>query len=259
MAVEVFHNFTLLHDDIMDNAPLRRGKPTVHKKWTENTAILSGDVMLIRAYDFFLLSKCNNLKLALEKFNRCAAKVCEGQQYDMHFETQNFVSEDQYLEMIKLKTAALLAFSIELGAIVGGADANTSDQLYEFGLNIGIGFQLKDDLLDVYHTSNKFGKQIGGDIISNKKTYLLIKALELSSGDLSDELKSWIDKKDFDPEEKVAAVTRIFNELNIKELTEAKMNSYFERALDIFASLDIEEYRKSPLKEIAQKLMDREK
>lgn len=259
LGVEVFHNFTLLHDDIMDHAPIRRGQQTVHEKWDSNVAILSGDVMLVKAYDLFLKTDHIELKKMLSKFSKCAAEVCEGQQYDMNFETRDSVSEGEYLEMIKLKTAVLLAFSIELGAILGGADEKLCAQLYDFGINLGLGFQLKDDLLDVFSDSNKFGKQTGGDIISNKKTYLLIKAIEKAEGKLKEELYDWLNKKQFDPEEKVSAVIRIYETLGIKELTELKMNDYFNKSLAIFDSIELDEDKKGDLKSLTLKLIDREK
>lgn len=259
LGVEVFHNFTLLHDDIMDNAPIRRGRQTVHEKWNANIAILSGDVMLVRAYDLFLKSDHVDLKKILSKFNKCASEVCEGQQYDMNFESTHSVSETEYLEMIKLKTAVLLGFAIELGAMIGGAEEKTCNQLYEFGINIGLGFQLKDDLLDVYADSNKFGKQVGGDIISNKKTYLMIKGLEKAEGKIKDELIYWLNNKNFDLGEKVNAVISIYEKLGIKELTELKMNSYFDKSLEIFDSIEIDEIKKKPLKELSLKLITREK
>jgi len=259
LGVEVFHNFTLLHDDIMDKAPIRRGKQTVHEKWNANIAILSGDVMLIRANDLFLKTDQFDIGKILSKFNTCAAEVCEGQQYDMNFETRYSVSETEYLEMIKLKTAVLLGFSIELGAMIGGAEERICNQLYDFGINIGLGFQLKDDLLDVYADSAEFGKQLGGDIISNKKTYLLIKAIELANGQEKEELNHWLTEKDFDQQEKVNAVTDIYNKLGIKALSEKKMNSYFDKGLEILETLDIDTQRKHPLKELVVKLIDREK
>lgn len=255
LGVEVFHNFTLLHDDIMDNAPIRRGQQTVHEKWNANIAILSGDVMLVRVYDLFLKSEHSEISKILSKFNRCASEVCEGQQLDMNFESRLFVSELEYLEMIRLKTAVLIGFSIELGALIGGAEENKCNQLYDFGINIGLGFQLKDDLLDVYADTNKFGKQLGGDIISNKKTYLLIKALERAED--KDELMFWLDKKEFNPDEKVAAITKIYDKLGIKELTEKKMNSYFNTSMEIFDSIEIEKGRKKSLRDLSLKLIDR--
>lgn len=259
LGVEVFHNFTLLHDDIMDNAPLRRGRQTVHEKWDDNTAILSGDVMLIKAYEFFINTQSDDMSKILKKFNRCAADVCEGQQYDMFFETVPTVTEAEYIEMIRLKTAVLLAFSLEVGAIIGGASETASNLLYEFGTNIGIGFQLKDDLLDVYADSGKFGKQVGGDIISNKKTYLLIKALELAEGAVLEELRKWGSKKEFHSAEKINAVKTIYNDLHIKEICESKMNQYFEHAYSLFDAIEADEIRKQPLKQLTTKLIDREK
>ena len=257
LGVEVFHNFTLLHDDIMDNAPIRRGKQTVHEKWDTNVAILSGDVMLIRAYDLLLKTSQSDIGKVLSKFNKCAAEVCEGQQYDMNFETRYSVSEAEYLEMIKLKTAVLLGFAIELGAMIGGAEEKICNQLYDFGINIGMGFQLKDDLLDVYADSAKFGKLVGGDIISNKKTYLLIKAIELADGQEKADLSHWLTKKEFNLQDKVKAVIDIYNKLGIKELGENKMNSYFNKSLEIFDSIEIEEAKKKPIKELSLKLIDR--
>lgn len=228
-AVEAFHNFTLMHDDIMDKAPLRRGKPTVHEKWNVNTAILSGDVMLVRVYDMFLSLPDHQLKKVLRAFNQCAAEVCEGQQWDMEFETKAKVTEAQYIEMIRLKTAVLLGFSLELGAIL--ADAPEADQiaLREFGVQIGIGFQLKDDLLDVYADQKKFGKQVGGDIIANKKTFLLIKALEKVRGKQKLELDQWLSAKKFNATKKVKAVTQIYDALNIPDITEKKIEEYFQQ------------------------------
>ncbi len=228
-AVEAFHNFTLMHDDIMDKAPLRRGKPTVHEKWNVNTAILSGDVMLVRVYDMFLSLPDHQLKKVLRAFNQCAAEVCEGQQWDMEFETKAKVTEAQYIEMIRLKTAVLLGFSLELGAIL--ADAPESDQLAlrEFGVQIGIGFQLKDDLLDVYADQEKFGKQVGGDIIANKKTFLLIKALEKVRSKQKLELNQWLLAKKFNATKKVKSVTQIYDALGIPSITEKKIEEYFQQ------------------------------
>ncbi|KXK24943.1 MAG: isoprenyl synthetase [Bacteroidetes bacterium OLB12] len=195
IAVEALHNFTLMHDDIMDKAPLRRGKVTVHEKWNVNTAILSGDVMLVKVYDMFLDLDKETLPLALSLFNKCITEVCEGQQWDMEFETTTKVTEARYLEMIKLKTAVLLGFSLELGALLAKAPEAERIALREFGTLIGIGFQLKDDLLDVYADKKKFGKQVGGDIIANKKTYLLIKAKEKARGQHKRELEFWLNAK----------------------------------------------------------------
>lgn len=252
-AVEAFHNFTLMHDDIMDRAPLRRGKPTVHEKYNSNTAILSGDVMLVKVYDMFLSLPDEHLKEVLTLFNKTAAEVCEGQQMDMDFETRARVTEDQYLEMIRLKTAVLLGFSLELGAILAGASKSDREALYNFGVNIGVGFQLIDDLLDVYADQKKFGKTVGGDIVSNKKTYLLIKALEKKKP----ELNKWLSAKKFDRRKKVAAVTKIYDSLNIRELTQRKADKYFE---DGYRSLEkIDNQKKDTLLTFAKSLAARQK
>src|SRR5690606_20412643 len=227
VAVEVFHNFTLMHDDIMDNAPLRRGKATVHEKWNANTAILSGDVMMVRAYDMLLEVPADKLALCMKHFNRTAAEVCEGQQLDMNFETRDQVTEEEYLDMIRLKTAVLLGFALQYGAFVAGAPEEDAQRLYDFGVSIGLGFQLKDVLLDVYADKAKFGKQVGGDIIANKKTYLLIKAKELAPAQAEEQLRFWEEAMEFDKEEKVKAVTALYNELEIKKLTESKMEAFF--------------------------------
>lgn len=235
VAVEGFHNFTLMHDDIMDKAPLRRGKPTVHKKWNISTAILSGDVMLVRVYEMFGRLEGEKLKRVLQSFSRCAAEVCEGQQWDMEFETNQSVPEAAYINMIKLKTAVLLGFSLELGAILADASPEECKALREFGTNIGIGFQLKDDLLDAYADPEKFGKQVGGDIIANKKTFLLIKALEKVSGKEKKKLNAWLTEKKFKKQEKVKSVKEIYDSLGIPALTEKKMNLYFTKG---FQQLD---------------------
>lgn len=236
VAVEAFHNFTLLHDDIMDKAPLRRGKPTVHEKWNVNTAILSGDVMLVKVYDMLLELPADQLKEALTLFNRTAAEVCEGQQWDMEFETRPRVTEAQYISMIRLKTAVLLGFSLELGALLARAPLVDRKALYDFGVNIGIGFQLKDDLLDVFADQNKFGKQVGGDIIANKKTFLLIKALEKAKGRDKTALARWLKAKTFDKRKKVAAITALYEKLNIRQTTERKIQHYFDKG---FAALEL--------------------
>ena len=257
IAVEAFHNFTLMHDDIMDNAPLRRNQATVHEKWNVNTAILSGDVMLVQVYD--MLSKLHPeiLGEALPKFNRTAREVCEGQQLDMDFESRSKVSEKEYLEMIRLKTAVLLGFSLEFGALLAGAPESDQKSLYDFGVSIGVGFQLKDDLLDVYGDKDKFGKQVGGDIISNKKTFLLIKALELAKGNTRKELERWIGLKKFNKTAKVKAVTAIYNELGIRELTERKIESYFSRGFNALESIH-SDLSVQDIREYAQVLMDRQ-
>jgi geranylgeranyl diphosphate synthase type II len=229
IAVEVFHNFTLLHDDIMDNAPLRRGNPTVHEKWDVNTAILSGDVMQIKVYNLLLGIENSKLKEALRAFNQCATEVCEGQQWDMEFENKSHVTEAEYLEMIRLKTAALLGFSLELGALLAGAPRADQQALRELGIHVGMGFQLMDDLLDVYADKWKFGKQVGGDIIANKKTFLLINALAKAKGNDKKELTRWLKKKTFDKKKKIEAITKIYDSLGIRAVTERKINHYFKK------------------------------
>lgn len=259
LAIEVFHNFTLMHDDIMDQAPLRRNKPTVHSKWNENIAILSGDVMLVRVYDLLLEVEDSLVKDVISNFNSCAAAVCEGQQLDMDFESSDQVGVDEYLEMIKLKTAMLLGYSLVLGGIIGGATKEDQANLKHFGINMGIGFQLMDDLLDVYADKEVFGKQVGGDIIANKKTFLLIKALELAQGKEKNELEKWISFKKFDPLEKVSKVTSIFNDLNIEQLTKDQINHYFDLGLESFRKINIENERRKDLLSISSFLMNREK
>ncbi len=257
-AVEAFHNFTLMHDDIMDKAPLRRGKATVHEKWNTNTAILSGDVMLVRVYDFFLSLDGDKLKQVLPVFNQCAAEVCEGQQWDMDFETKAKVTEKQYIEMIRLKTAVLLGFSLELGAILADAPEQDRKALRDFGVNIGIGFQLKDDLLDVYADQKKFGKQVGGDIIANKKTFLLIRALEKAKGKDKAELQQWLALKKFNKKKKVEAVTSIYDRLGIKKVAEEKINEYFSKGFSSLGKLSVGD-KSNGLIQFARELAERQK
>ena len=258
LAMEVFHNFTLMHDDIMDEAPLRRGQPTVHEKWNKNTAILSGDVMLVKAYDLMLETDEKYLQASLKLFNKCASEVCEGQQMDMLFECRESVSETEYLDMIRLKTAVLLGTSLRMGALLAGANKVNQKSLYSFGVNIGMGFQLKDDLLDVYADKEKFGKQVGGDIIANKKTFLLIKAQELANTQQQQELNQWLCAQDFDGEEKVAAVTKLYDQLDIKALAEQKMNDYFNASFSALKKVDAPLQKRSVLREFAESLIVRE-
>jgi geranylgeranyl diphosphate synthase, type II len=258
VAVEAFHNFTLMHDDIMDKAPLRRGKATVHKKWNVNTAILSGDVMLVKVYEMFHALDAPTYKTVIESFNQCAAWVCEGQQWDMEFETNDGVTEAQYINMIKLKTAVLLGFSLELGAIL--ADASTADRkaLREFGTNIGIGFQLKDDLLDAYADPKKFGKQVGGDIIANKKTWLLIKALEKADGKEKKKLEFWLNEKRFNKQEKIKSIKSIYDALRIPALAEKKIDHYFNKGFKNLEQADIPAPKKEALAAFAKDLIARQ-
>jgi geranylgeranyl diphosphate synthase type II len=258
LSVEVFHNFTLLHDDLMDRAPLRRGDKTVHEKWNDNVAILSGDVMLVRVYDLLLQMESRYHGPLIAAFNQTAAEVCEGQQYDMDFETRESVSEVEYIEMIRLKTAVLLGFSLELGAALGDADDKDKAFLRSFGENIGIAFQLMDDLLDVYADIDKFGKKTGGDIVANKKTFLLIKALQLTEGEDRKELHDWLSVDNFDESEKIAAVRRIYDHYGLEELTRAKMNEYFDQGMTDLGRVSVAEERKENLVELANLLMKRE-
>jgi geranylgeranyl diphosphate synthase type II len=257
-AVEIFHNFTLLHDDIMDKAPLRRGKATVHEKWNTNTAILSGDVMLVKVYEMLLAAEDSKVREILSAFNQCAAAVCEGQQWDMEFETKSSVTEASYLEMIRLKTAALLGFSLALGAILAEAPEADKKALYELGIQMGIGFQLKDDLLDVYGDHSQFGKQIGGDIIANKKTFLLIKALKLANGKNKILLEYWLSRKKPDKKKKIKAITSLYDALEIRKLTEVKINEYFNLAFQSLEKLSGSPEKKNILKSFARDLIARQ-
>jgi geranylgeranyl diphosphate synthase, type II len=242
----------------MDQAPLRRGQPTVHEKWNHNIAILSGDVMLVNAYGLLLNVEPDKLKCVMARFTRTAAEVCEGQQMDMNFETRWDVTEAEYIEMIRLKTSVLLGYALELGGLIAGADQQTNRLLYEGGMNIGIGFQLKDDLLDVYGDPAKFGKQVGGDIIANKKTFLLIEALEKAQGSLKEELTDWLTKSEFDKAEKVQAVTAIYDQLDIRQITEGRINDYFARGFANFDQIDADPDRKTLLIQFANQLVERE-
>jgi len=258
LAVELFHNFTLMHDDIMDKAPLRRGQPTVHAKWNESVAILSGDVMFVKAYKMMIQVKPEILTDVLEVFNATAIGVCEGQQIDMNFENRNEVSIEEYLEMIRLKTAVLVGGALKIGALIGSANKTDADLLYQFGENLGIAFQLQDDILDVYGDPIKFGKQVGGDIISNKKTYLLIKALALAKGEELNQLNHWLNISEFSAEEKVNAVKKIYNNLGVKTLSENTMHTYAQKAMDALAKINTPQENKQVLEAFADLLIKRE-
>lgn len=259
LAIEVFHNFTLVHDDIMDKAPVRRNKPTVHKKWDEGVAILSGDAMMVQAYQLMCKTDAAVLSQVLDVFSATAIQVCEGQQLDMNYEKSHKISIPQYLHMIHLKTAVLLGASLKIGALAGGARMEDAQRLYEFGNNIGLAFQLQDDILDVYG-GEQFGKQVGGDIISNKKTWLLIKAMELTTGNryMAEELQQWIFAPQFDPAEKVKAVTEIYNFLNVRRLAENEMTKYYERGLKCLEEIPVSQDKKQPLIDFAGSLMVRQ-
>jgi len=259
IAIEMFHNFTLLHDDIMDKASVRRNQPTVHTKYGENSAILSGDVMAFVSYRYLLESKTEKLREVMELFTSTAIEVCEGQQLDMEFENRVDVTEAEYLEMIRLKTAVLLGCSLKAGALLANADEKMADDLYEYGINLGLAFQLQDDLLDSFGIQETFGKKIGGDILANKKTYLLIYALKNAKGNFMNELQSWLNAKDFNTDEKISAVLNIYSQLNVKKLAQQKIDFYFGRCTSILNKIIIDDSRKSILKEIGESMMLREK
>ncbi|MDZ7898936.1 MAG: polyprenyl synthetase family protein [Arcicella sp.] len=259
ISIELFHNSTLIHDDLMDNAPIRRGKPTVHEKWNSNVALISGDILLLEATKILNELSPSIAKKAIAKFLITGVEVMRGQLLDMDFETKISVTEEEYLEMIRLKTSVLLGLSLELGGIIAKAKKDQLQLLYDVGVNIGMGFQLQDDLLDVYGDPEKFGKQVGGDIISNKKTYLLIKALEYSKGrNEEEELTYWLTLKQFNNQEKIASVTNIYNKLKIKELTEIKINAYFDTALEKMQKLNGYTAAKEELYSFFRVLIDRE-
>jgi geranylgeranyl diphosphate synthase type II len=258
LAIEVFHNFTLMHDDIMDNAPLRRGKITVHERWNKNVGILSGDVMLVQSYKLMMRVEGHLLHPILNIFNETAVGVCEGQQFDMEFEDRNNVNINEYLNMIRLKTAVLLGGALKIGALIGGADNKDAELLCSFGENLGVAFQLQDDILDVYGDPEKFGKQVGGDIISNKKTYLLIKALEVADDQMTKELMDWIAQTQFNNDEKVAAMTTFYNSLKVRTYAEKAMQTFADRAFEALDAINLPEDRKQYLHDFADGLLVRE-
>ena len=256
-ALETYHNYTLLHDDLMDNADMRRGHETVHRKWDANTAILSGDSMLVLAYE--RMAKCNPVYLSdvLHTFTETALEIGEGQQYDMEFETRNDVTEDEYIEMIRLKTSVLLACAQKIGAILAGASKQDQDNLYKFGEQIGLAFQLQDDYLDVYGDPKVFGKKVGGDIICNKKTYMLINAYNRADAEQRRELQHWMEAETFNSDEKVAAVTAIYNKVGVDKLAIEKIAYYFEESKKYLDAVQVSDERKAELRLYAQKMMHR--
>lgn len=258
LAIEIFHNFTLLHDDIMDNSELRRNKPTVHKKWNKNIAILSGDAMSILSYRFMGDCPPEILPDVLELFTTTALEVCEGQQYDMNYESRIDLSGDDYIKMVTLKTSVLIAASLKLGAMIGGASHADSDLMYEFGKNIGIAFQIRDDLLDVYGDPEKFGKKIGTDIVANKKTYLMVKALEAADEITGKNLRELIGTKEIDPSEKITKIIEIFNHLGIKKMTKVKSKEFYDKGLHALDLVSVDIGQKKSLKDFVQQLMERE-
>jgi len=257
-ALETYHNYTLLHDDLMDNADMRRGHLTVHKKWNNNTAILSGDSMLVLAFQRMMQCDTKHLKDILDLFTVTALEIGEGQQYDMEFETRNDVKEEEYIEMIRLKTSVLLACALKIGAILADASAEDADNLYKFGEQIGLAFQLQDDYLDVYGDSKVFGKEIGGDITSNKKTYMLINAFNKANDAQRKELTRWVSARDFDRNEKVDAVTRLYNEIGIDQLAQDKIAYYFAESKKYLDAVNVPEEKKEELRKYAQKMMKRQ-
>jgi geranylgeranyl diphosphate synthase, type II len=256
MAIELFHNFTLVHDDIMDEAPIRRGLPTVHIKYAQNAAILSGDVMLVYAYKFLTRLNDTILKNCVNLFNDTAVKVCEGQQIDLNFEKAEQVSMNDYLNMIELKTAVLPAFALQMGAIIANASAADIAQLYEFGINIGMAFQLQDDILDSFGDEKIFGKKTGGDISKNKKTILLTHALEVADNTIKEELKKWCSNV-ADDEKKISAIKKIFTDLSVKDFAVKKMEEYHNTAMNCLTKLSIPASRKETLQTFAEKLLYR--
>lgn len=257
-GIETYHNFTLLHDDLMDNADMRRGKPVVHKKWNENTAILSGDAMLILSYQF-MMNQCppEHVQEVMEIFGRTALEVCEGQQWDMEFESRNDVTVSEYIEMIRLKTSVLLAAALKIGAVLGGASSADAQKLYDFGIRMGLAFQLQDDYLDVYGDPAVFGKKIGGDILCNKKTFMLITALNLAEGEDKETLLNWLRATDYVAEEKIQSVTALYNKVGVPELCQARIDAYYKEGLELLDKVNVESSLKEELKKFVCHLMDR--
>ena len=258
LGIEIYHNFTLLHDDLMDKADVRRGHPTVHKRWNDNTAILSGDAMTVLAYQQIEQCDERHLRKVINLFNQTAIEICEGQQYDMDFESRLDVTEAEYMEMIRLKTSVLLAGSLKIGAILADASEKDADLLYDFGICLGLAFQLKDDLLDVYGDPKVFGKKNGGDILCNKKTFLLIKALELANESQRQELNRWIEMKEFSAEEKINTVTTLYNIVGVKGITQKLIEDYSAKASAFLNEVSVSEERKKSLQKLMEGLKTRE-
>jgi geranylgeranyl diphosphate synthase type II len=259
LAIEYFHNFTLIHDDIMDNAPIRRGKESVYRKWNNNIAILSGDTLFALAYQYAQRVDKEIINEILCIFNRTAIEVCEGQQYDLNFESSNHVTVEDYLEMIRLKTGVLFGASLKIGAHIGGAERVDSQNLYDFGVSIGLGFQLRDDLLDTFGDESVFGKKTGGDILSNKKTYLYLKAIELADEQQLKELTHLYNSNGVEDQKKIERVTSIFNELRIKEHVLDTIHAYYDRGIQNLNEVNVAEDKKQILRQIAQRMIDRTK
>ena len=259
VALETYHNYTLLHDDLMDNADMRRGHQTVHRRWNANKAILSGDSMLVLAYERMQQCDARHLPQVLSLFTETALEIGEGQEYDMAFETRNDVTEDEYIEMIRLKTSVLLACAVKMGALLADAPEADVTNLYKFGEQLGLAFQLQDDLLDVYGDPRVFGKAIGGDITSNKKTYMLINAVNRADAAQRAELLRWIEARDFDRDEKVRAVTALYDQIGIRQLCEEKINHYFEQARQTLDAVNVADERKIHLRTYMDDLLHRNK
>ena len=259
VGLETYHNYTLLHDDLMDNADMRRGHETVHRRWDANKAILSGDSMLVLAYQRVAQVPADKLQQVLDLFTITALEIGEGQEYDMSFETRNDVSEDEYIEMIRLKTSVLLACATKMGAILAEAPQEDQERIYRLGEQLGLAFQLQDDLLDVYGDPKVFGKAIGGDITSNKKTYMLINAVNRANDKQQAELMRWINAKTFNREVKVAEVTRLYDEIGIRQLCEEKINYYFAEAGKLLDSLNVPDSRKQALRAYMDEMLHRNK
>ena len=258
VAVETYHNYTLLHDDLMDNADKRRGHDTVHKKWDANTAILSGDAMLVVAYQRLATVDQTKLKPVLDLFTETALEIDEGQQFDIDFENRSDVKEEEYIEMIRLKTSVLLACALKIGAILANAPVTDAEALYKFGEQLGLAFQLQDDLLDVYGDTKVFGKEIGGDIMCNKKTFMLINAFNRANDAQLKELQKWCSGEKFDRKEKVAAVTHLYDEIGIRQICEAKIEYYFEESKKWLDKVSVPEERKAHLRAYVNQMMKRE-
>lgn len=255
LAWEIYHNFTLMHDDVMDEADMRRGMPTVHKKWNENTAILSGDAMLILSFRYLNQVPEQHLKTLLDLFSTTTLEICDGQQYDMEFESRLDVSEEEYLKMIRLKTAVMLGGALQSGAIIADADPIDQQNLYDFGINLGLAFQIQDDWLDVYGDPAVFGKNIGGDILCGKKTYLLINALNSDDEVARQELLAWLERTE--KEEKIQAVTAIYDRLHIGEKAVAKKEEFYRKALRALDAVSVPNEKKAILRELAEDLLNR--
>ena len=259
VGLETYHNYTLLHDDLMDNADMRRGHETVHKRWDANKAILSGDSMLVLAYQRMQQCDARHLQAVLDVFTETALEIGEGQEYDMAFEMRNDVTEDEYIEMIRLKTSVLLACAVQIGALLADAPADDVRNLYKFGEQLGLAFQLQDDLLDVYGDPKVFGKAIGGDITSNKKTYMLINAVNRANEEQRAELMGWINAREFDRQQKVAAVTALYDQIGIRQLCEQKINYYFDECRKYLAKVNVSDERKQMLLDYTDEMMKRRK